>query len=153
MPGLLKQQGRRGATMVETAITLSVACMVTLGLIVVGLGVSRYQQVASLAREGARYASVHGMQYQTETGSTAATATDIDTYIRSMAAGLDLGKLATTQVTWNTNNWPSHDDLTSNPPGAAITNTVTVKVSYQWVPELYIGSLTLSSTSVMPMSY
>ena len=33
-------------------------------------------------------------------------------------------------------------------------NTVTVTVSYDWIPEALLGSgVTLSSTSVMPMSY
>ena len=33
-------------------------------------------------------------------------------------------------------------------------NTVTVTVSYDWVPEALLGTgVTLSSTSVMPMSY
>ncbi len=40
------------------------------------MGIYRYQQVASLAREGARYASVHGSQYAADTGNAAATASD-----------------------------------------------------------------------------
>lgn len=50
----------RGTNAVEAAIALPVAFLLILGTCVIGLGVFRYQQVASLAREGARYASVHG---------------------------------------------------------------------------------------------
>jgi hypothetical protein len=28
-----------------------------------------------------------------------------------------------------------------------------VQVTYQWLPEAYLGGLTLGSTSTMPMSY
>ena len=31
--------------------------------------------------------------------------------------------------------------------------TVTVTLTYRWVPEAFLGGVTLSSTSVMPMSY
>jgi hypothetical protein len=34
-----------------------------------------------------------------------------------------------------------------------IQNTVTVTLTYTWVPEAFLGGVTLSSTSVMPMSY
>ena len=61
-------QKRRGATLVEAAIVYSVLFQLLIGMIVGGLGVFRYQQVASLAREGARYASVRGTQYATNTG-------------------------------------------------------------------------------------
>jgi hypothetical protein len=41
------------------------------------------------------------------------------------------------------------------PPGQSIIqNYVTVTVTYNWMPELYlVGPLTLTSTSKMPMSY
>jgi hypothetical protein len=56
-------------------------------------------------------------------------------------------------VTWNTNNEPYH--VTTDPSGnqTKVRNTVTVKVSYQWTPEAFLGTKTLTSTSTMPMSY
>ena len=43
----------------------------------------------------------------------------------------------------------------TTPPGEAVVrNYVTVTVTYQWVPEMYlVGPLTLQSTSQMPMTY
>ena len=54
---------RRGVQVVETAIVLPVVMMLTLGTCSTAMGVYYYQLVATLAREGARYASVHGSQY------------------------------------------------------------------------------------------
>ena len=47
-----------------------VTILLLLGTVVLGLGVFRYQQVQCLAREGARYASVHGPQYAADSGSS-----------------------------------------------------------------------------------
>ena len=51
---------RRGAVAVENALVLGVMFSLILGVIVLGMGVFRYQEMAYLAREGARWASVHG---------------------------------------------------------------------------------------------
>ena len=47
--------------------------LLLLGTVVLGLGVFRYQQLQCLAREGARYASVHGPQYAADSGNAYAT--------------------------------------------------------------------------------
>jgi Flp pilus assembly protein TadG len=172
---------RRGAIAVEAAFVLPVAFTMMIGLIVIGLGIFRYQQVATLAREGARYASVHGSgyyanasAYATANNTTAPTneaASDIyNNAIKPMAVGLDLSNLtysvnwgtaAANGTTWVWTSWVSSSTSTptsynpnSTPPGAPIDNAVQVTVTYKWTPGLYIpGSLNLTSTSVMPMSY
>jgi Flp pilus assembly protein TadG len=138
---------RPGAITLEAALVYPILLMLTLGVIVFGLGVSRYQQVASLAREGARLASVQGQQYQKTTGKTAATQDSITTYIKSQAVGFDKTKLKV-MVSWSPDNNTSH--LVS---GQMVQNTVTVTVSYTWSPEVYGSAVTLTSTSVMPMSF
>jgi Flp pilus assembly protein TadG len=146
------QRPRRGATMVEGALVLSTALLLTLGVIIVGLGVYRYQQVASLARVAARYASVHGGQFAQETGQAMATPQSVyDQVIKPGAIGLDLNKL-TYSVTWdNSNEMPLYlANVTTN---QYLRNRVTVTISYQWVPEAYLKGITLTSTSVMEMSY
>jgi Flp pilus assembly protein TadG len=147
---------RRGAALVEAAIVLPILYMFILGMVLVGLGVFRYQQVAELAREGARYASVHGAQYAADTGNAAATASDIyNNAIKPQAVGLDTSSI-TYSVAWNTSNSPTRANPSSSPPGAPMTNTVSVTVTYTWAPYIYhVGTLGLSSssTSVMPMSY
>jgi Flp pilus assembly protein TadG len=132
---------RPATSVVEAAVVLPVAFLFILGLIVAGWGTFRYLEVASLAREGARWASVHGSQYQQETGNAAATAQDVyNNAILPKAVSLDASQLSYS-VTWSPNNQP--------PDG-----TVTVTVSYQWFPELYIiGPVNLTSKSSMAMCY
>src|SRR5213083_2437607 len=98
---------RRGAVSVEAALVFPIALFLLLGLVVGGMGIFRYQQVAWLAREGARYASVRGSDYKKEvSGATAATAQDVrDKVILPNATVLDPSSLSTS-VSWNSTNSP-----------------------------------------------
>jgi RNA polymerase sigma factor (sigma-70 family) len=156
-PMLLRRPapGRRGAALLEMALIESPFLMLLFGLIVVGLGVSRYQRVAALAREGARYASVRGGQYQQNTGNAAATQQSVDSYVRSLAVGLDSSQL-TTSVAWgnpsaNPGKMPIYlSDPTNN---VWTRETVTVTVRYTWFPEMHwAGPITLTSTSTLPIT-
>ena len=142
---------RRGTTAVEFALACPIVFFLVFAIIVGALGVFRYQQTAQLAREASRWASVHGGQYAQETGKPAATAQDVYTNaIQPAATTLDLSRLSY-QVTWDKNNMPldASEDY-EKPTG----NTVTVTVTYQWFPEVYlIGPFSLSSTSKAQMIY
>lgn len=130
---------RRGATLVEFALVAPVFLLFVLGIIVGGLGIFRYQEVASLAREGARYASVRGDKYERTTGNPSATPQDVyDNVIRPSAVALDPARLSY-DVTWQ--------------PDKRQGNRVSVKVTYQWLPEAFLGGITLSSTSTVTISY
>jgi len=149
----LRNPSRRGASAVEAAIVYPVALFFVLGLVVGAMGVFRYQETAALAREAARYASVHGGQYAQEMNVTAPAPADIyNNVILPMAEGLDTSQL-NYSITYNTSNWPFHTTLDANNNVIPIQNTVTVTLTYQWLPEAFLGGITLSSTSVMPMSY
>jgi Flp pilus assembly protein TadG len=135
----------------ESVLVLPTLFFLIIATVVGGYGIFRYQQIAMLAREGSRYASVHGRQYQQETGNSAATAQDVyNNAILPLATSLDLSHL-TYSVSWNTSNMPYTVSTDyENPTG----NTVTVTVNYKWFPEMYLaGPITLSSTSTVPMSY
>jgi Flp pilus assembly protein TadG len=142
---------RRAAVLLESAFSLFVLLFLLLATVVGGYGIFRYQQMAALSREAARYASVHGGQYEAETGNPAATPTDIyNQAILPYTCNLDLARLSYT-VTWNSSNTPSQ--VTTDYEKAQ-TNTVTVTVSYQWIPEFFlVGPYTLRSTTTLPMSY
>ncbi|MBA3482188.1 MAG: pilus assembly protein [Pirellulales bacterium] len=142
---------RRGTTVVEFAIVGPIAFFLIFATIIGALGTFRYQQVATLAREGTRWASVHGGQYEQETGQAAASAADVYTSaIQPRLVGLDPDQL-NYQVTWNQNNMPL--TVTSD-YSAPVGNTVTVRVTYQWFPELYlVGPIALTSTSTAQMAY
>ena len=150
-----RPQRRPGATVVECAFVYPVLFVLVLGLMVGAGGIFRYSQLASLAREGARYATVHGGQYAQENDVAAPTSGDIfDTAIAPMATGFDTAQLKQGySLTYNATNWPYHTTLDSNKNVVPVQNTVTVTLTYRWVPEAFLGGVTLSSTSVMPMSY
>jgi len=59
-----KSRSRRGAVLVEAAVVYPVFLLFLLGILVLGLGVFRYGQLAALSWEGARWASVRGTDYQ-----------------------------------------------------------------------------------------
>ena len=142
----LRHLRRSGTSVVECAVVAPLVFIFVLALMIGAIGIFRYQEVASLARRGARYAIVHGTQYAATSGNPAATPA-----IKPNAVALDLNKLSYS-VTWNTTNAPTHGAVVNGSP-VAIQNTVTVTVNYVWIPEAYFGGVTLSSTSVMVMSF
>jgi hypothetical protein len=177
-----KSSRRRAATVVESAIVLPVAFVLMLTLIVGGLGVFRFQEMAHIARETARYASVHGYQYATNNPSAATVdLAALKAYAASKAAILDTTQWtvtvtmtvfppgststdatppATQSVDWdattsNQNHSPySSWTQTSNGTATTADNLVTVTITYPWLPELWVvGPINLSSTTVMAMSY
>ncbi len=153
---------RRAALAVEGAVVYSVLFLILLALIVGGIGVFRYQQVALLAREGARWASVHGADWQTENQQAACTQDQITQQaVLPMAAGMDPAAVSVQvqfvdRVAGAASDW----DTVSHPPTSrdgmnnVVTNRVRVTVTYQWTPgALLVGPLYLKSTSEMVMWY
>ena len=145
---------RRGTTLVETAVVLPFVFLFVFGTVALGMWIFRYQQVAAMAREGARYAAVHGAQYAADTGNAAATYTDIyNNAVLPYAVGLNPSDIVfgSGSVAWSLSNAPTSATST----GATQMNTVSVTVTYNWTPEggFIVGPIPLSSTSVMPMAY
>jgi Flp pilus assembly protein TadG len=150
-----KQQSRRGTTAVQFAVTAPLLFLLLVGLLVGGLAIFRYQEVAHLAREAARYASVRGGQYAQDTGNAAADEAAVAEYIRGKAVILDPSRLDCT-VTWlYSDKMPMRPDPTSDPPGQTVlVNKVAVTVTYEWIAEALITSpVTLSSTSDAAVAY
>jgi Flp pilus assembly protein TadG len=159
---------RRGATVVEFAVVAPVVLLLMFAQIVGGLGVFRYQELAHLARDCARYACTHGGNYQREgiaqmTGVPAiASSSDLSDFLARNAVLLDPSRIELS-VSWTGPNgvtpvnMPTYDDTDPNrvPPGQfVIQNNVIVTLKYQWFPEVgFFGPITLTSTSEMPMSY
>jgi Flp pilus assembly protein TadG len=148
---------RRGTTVLECAFVLPIALIIILALIIGGMGVFRYQEVATLAREGARWAAVHGSQYEKERRqagdmtSRAATPDDVlQQAILPRATALDPARLTCTVVWPDGDKWPQH---VISDTGQARSNRVKVTVTYQWVPEAIFGGVALQSTSEVLMCY
>ncbi len=142
---------RRGATLVEVAIVLPVTFFLILALVVGVLGVFRYQEIASLARAAGRYGATHGAQYRKDAGLATGTAADWQADINANAIQPALILLDPNLLTLKA-SWP---DVVSQPgkPDNWPTSTVTVTITYQWVPEFYlVGPYYLSSTSCVPIT-
>jgi Flp pilus assembly protein TadG len=167
-------------TIVECAIVYPLVFLLMLMLIIGGMGVFRYQEAAALARAGARYASTHGAQYRKDNGeavgspgTSAGTNNGIMSYSvdPTQASGSDTSwagdiydngvrpnlvaldpKYLSFQVGWPQVKSPSGTVVLNNPdnwPGS----TVTVTVTYQWFPDLYlVGPINLTSTSTMAIT-
>lgn len=143
-----QNRSRRGASTVEVALVAPIVFFLMLSLMVGSMGVFFYQQVARLANDATRWASVHGTQYASDTGKSAATATDVyDNAIVPNATAIDLSKL-TYSVSWNKSNSPYYTSGSNN-----IANTVTVTINYQWKPLMYVGVQNMSCTATRVMSY
>src|SRR6516162_8818995 len=86
---------RRGALILESAVVYPLLFVVLFGLIVGGLGVFRYQQVACQAREAARWTSVRGSNWPKRTGTACPTVAQITSAaVLPMSAGMDPQKLS-----------------------------------------------------------
>jgi Flp pilus assembly protein TadG len=171
---LINHRRRPGAHAIESSLIYWIVMLLVAGVIVLAMGVFRYQEMAHLAREAARFACVHGGQYQQENAAaiTAGTLPNVDAnyitqnIVKARAVSLDPAQL-TVRVQLNmssgtygwddtANNgdrWPS-SQKTINGTNYSETNTVSVTISYQWSPPWFLGgTMTLTSTSVMPMCY
>lgn len=156
---LYKPSRRRGATLVEGALIYPILFLFLLTIIVLGIGVFRYQQVAHMVREGSRWASVHGTQYAKEQITTPATPEDV--YVAAIlphAAGMQTSGL-TYKVEWRLNSdgtpaksptWLFTDPITGRTK--TVHNTVTVTVTYTWDMWIF-GTIPVRSRSVNTISY
>jgi Flp pilus assembly protein TadG len=170
-----RQGGRRAVTAVESAVVYPLTFLLVLGLVVAAQGVARYQEVSALARSASRYASTHGARYRKDTGQpvgnpgssagasnglfwysvdptqppgsdTSWAGTTYDAAVRPKLVALD-----PTLLTFQVGYPPVVNESTTpdNWPGSQVTVTVT----YQWVPSLYlVGPYTLSGTSSLPIT-
>ena len=78
---LIRRQ--RGATLVEFAMASVLFFTVLFGIIDFGQSVWRYNMMADLAQEGARWASVRGA-----TSNAPASSADVQTYVRSRSSAV-----------------------------------------------------------------
>ncbi len=153
---------RRGALMVESAVVYPLFFVLLFGLVVGGMGVFRYQQVACQAHEAARYACVRGSQWAQQTGKTSPTSAEIyQSAVVPVAAGMDTTKLSIrvqwidestgTATDWDqAGKWPT----STTGSGDQVTNRVRVTVTYRWSPEFFfLGAITLTGVSEIPMAY
>lgn len=127
---------RRGTAVVEGAVVYPVVILLLMGTLIVGLGVFRFEQLQFLARQGARYASVHGPTYASENNQPMASTSSVLSYVEQMAVGLK--GLNCTGVMYTSSSMPS---------------SVSVTLTYTWSPGNLFSPMTWTVTSTMPVTY
>ena len=128
---------RRGQALMEFAIGLMVLLMLVFGIVDLGRAVFAYNTISHCAREGTRYAVVHGSESTLPIGPQANNA-QLESWVRRYALGLDASRLTVTS------NWVDPTGVVTNGPGA----TVTVNVRYNFQPAtLFFVPLPLQSRS------
>ena len=127
---------RRGISAVECAAVYPVAILLLMGTVIMGLGVFRYQQIQFLARQAARYASVHGPTYASEKSQSTAATSSVLAYVQGLAVGLD--GLDCTAVNYSSTTMPC---------------TVSVTLTYNWSPGPLFSSMKWTVTLTMPVTY
>ena len=130
-----RKHRQRGAVILEFGLAFLLFFSVLYGIMEFGRIVASYNILSGAAREGVRYASVHG-----SSSGSVATASDVQDVVRNWAIGLDTSAVAVT-TTWT--------------PGKAPGNTVNVKASYTVTPFtglILTSGLTVQSSSQMAIS-
>jgi Flp pilus assembly protein TadG len=125
----------KGQTFVEFAIAIPGVLLVTLGIANFALAISAYNFVCYGARDGTRFAAVHGAA-----SPNPASADDVRNFVRSEASGIDRNQV-TVATTWSPDNNQN--------------SRVAVQVQYTFqflLPFVQLPQVNLSSTSQMIIS-
>ena len=125
--------GERGTTIVEFALIVMLFFLLTLGLVDVGRAVWAYHSLTHAAREGARYAIVHG-----DRSNDPATDTIISDLVKNRIPNLS-GVTVTT--TWIPNN------------SQASTVEVTAQYTFDPIMSVFDFTIPITATSRMAISY
>jgi len=121
---------RKGATLVECAIVYPITFLLILGLIIGGMGIFRYQEVAALARTGARYLSTHGNTWHKDAGVGTGSAGS-----GSATTGIARSGTAPSDVLW----------YNASPTSASGTDT-------SWTGDMYDNAIRNNLVSMDPNS-
>ncbi len=135
---VLGRNPRRGATMVEFALFFMLFLVVAVALMELGRGVWTYTTVAHAARQGARYAQVHGSLYPLGNGDTS-----IEQVVKNNAVGLDPQEV-TVSASWE--SWDPVNSVWIQDNVNAQGSIVKVQVSYPF--RLVTGPLILSQNTM-----
>ena len=123
---------QRGSVIVESALCLLAFLMVVFAIMDFSRAVSAYNILSGAAREGTRYAVVHGKY-----SGAVASSSDVSNSVKKWALGLNPQSLTTT-TTWTPDNKPG--------------STVKVQVVYSFsplTPAMPKKAFTLKATSQM----
>lgn len=146
-----------GATLVETAIAISIFLMVMLGIFAMCLALYTYHFVSDAAREATRYAIVRGSscQYFPDCNLTSAhvgiTSAQVQTHIQSLSYPIMNRSLLSVTVTWPSTGQVCLVTNPCNNPGAEVNAVVTYPYPLS-IPFWQATTINISSTSQMTIS-
>ncbi len=127
--------------MVEFALVVPILLTLLLGVVELGWGLYTYHFLESAACQGTRYAIVRGADCTSWASACPASASDVQTFVRSLAPGaIDTSALKVT-TTW------TPDDT----PGSEVSVTVQYNFSLD-VPFVPSAVLAMKSASQMVIS-
>jgi Flp pilus assembly protein TadG len=133
-------RSERGESLISFALSASILFSFVFGLFEVCMAFYTYEWISECAREGSRYAIVHGASCITHTGaSCTVTASGVNSYI----SALTLPNLGAGTMTPST-SFPDGDEAV----GHRVKVTVTYTFPYQIMFKSH-STLTMSSTSEM----
>ena len=133
-------RSQNGESLVSFALTFPVLFGFLFGIMQVSMAYYTYQWMSETAREGARYAIVHGSTCETSGGaSCTSTASAVNSYVSG--TGLpNIGGGASTVIT----TYPDGDEA----PGHRVQVSLTYVFPYK-IPFMVSKNLSLTSQSVM----
>jgi Flp pilus assembly protein TadG len=138
--------GERGQALVEFALTLPILLTFIFGLMQICMAFYTHEYISELAREGTRYAIVHGSTCATSPGgasctasTTASDATSVASYVQG-SGWPNLGGGALTPTV----NYLNGDEA----PGHQVQVSITYKFPYN-IPFIPPSVLSMASSSTM----
>ncbi len=145
-------QSEHGASLIETAVSLTLLMLMIFGVINVSLATYTFHAISEAAREGTRYAIVRGSSCTGFTSACPAAKADVQTYVR----GLGIAGITTTSLIVTT-TWPTTGATCTPSPAPTCNNPgnlVKVVVSYPFTLTVPLAvthsyALTMTSTSQM----
>jgi Flp pilus assembly protein TadG len=134
-------RSERGGALIEMAISFPILVIISVGLIEICLAFYTHAYISELAREGSRYAMLHGPTCVTAPSATSckATAAQVNAYVSAISLPNLGGGTMTPSTTFGTG-------------GQVVGGTVVVTVTYTFpfrVPFLPSKTLNMSSASTM----
>lgn len=146
------RRGEAGSAAVEMALSMFILLSVLIGVFELCLALYSYHYVSEAAREGSRYAIVHGSTCTVSGISCTVTAAQIQTYVQNLGyPGINPSNMVVT-TTWSA--YPAGGSCVAvgcNGPG----DLVTVSAQYSFnlsIPFVSSSALNLTSTSSMVIS-
>ncbi len=140
--------GEAGQSVLEMAVTLPVLFAFLFCFMELCMAFYSYSMISETAREGTRYAMVHGASCPTSGSPTCeATAAQVDAYVLGIGWANVAGGTMTVCVYYNNNTCntnPANSENVGNP--VKITVTYVFPITMPFVPA---SSLTMKSTSQM----